>query len=449
MSRKLAYALVACAWTLSAGIWIPGAVAQNPPSAGQPRPQNANLQAQELSPRLNQLLEVWSQRSSKIQKLQGTHRRFVYDKVFNVDKRSTGAFYYEAPGKGRIDLQPAKIRPGTESKQADPKTGKPFKVQPDRAERWICDGKEIWQVNDATKQVDIFPIPKQNQGKNIMNGPMPFLFGMPPAQAKRRYFLKLVHEDKAKAVLEVHPRLQIDAANWQKADVILNKELYLPTAVRLTDPTGNLVTTYTFGDFHINKANQNWIVEFFGIGKNDDPFRPNLRKKGYTITHHKPKQKQNPGKQGGPAVPSLAGMTAKDAAALLKNLGCQAKFYTGKKAPQDELTHVVYEQKPAAKSPLQKGQTVTMTVFAKGPVKTAQAPPNNPAPQGQVPSVSGLFWKKAGEKLKQAGYQVKYLPGDPAKTKDKVYQVYEQAPKAGQPLKAGGQVTLTVYNEME
>jgi len=437
MSRKLAY-IVAFAWGVIALSETSPLSAQTNPGV-RPRPNPANLQVQQLSPQLEQLLKVWSQRSAQIHKLQGTHHRFVYDSVFSVDKRATGAFYYEAPGKGRIDLKPAEIPRGAVSKKVD-KTGKPYKVQADRAERWICDGKDIWQVNEATRQIERFPIPPENQGQNIMDGPMPFLFGMPPAKAKRRYFLKLINEDQNRAVLQVNPRLQVDAANWKEAKVILDKTLYLPTAVQLTDPAGNLVTTYTFGEFKINDDNnKNWIVKFITGGKDEDPFRPNF--KGYQVTVHNPgKENANP---GAAQMPSVAGLGWKPAQDLLEKLGSKVQIYTGQKAPQQKLTHVVYEQKPAAKTPLQAGQPVVLTIYDKALVQMVQAPA-----AGRVPAVSGLFWKDAGKKLEEAGYKVKYLPGKAADAKEKVYMVYEQVPGAGQQLQEGGEVTLTVYNKM-
>ncbi len=416
---------------------MPSGFAQAPPgNAGgrQPRPQNAELQVQNLPPELEKLLLAWSQKSAQVQKLQGTHHRYVYNTVFMVEKRSEGVFYYEGPGKGRIDLTPAEIAKGEVSKRLD-KDGKPFKVQPDRSERWMCDGNDIWQVDDMTKQVNIYPIPKENQGQNIMDGPMPFLFGMPPEKAKRRYHLKLVHESDEQAVIEVHPRLAVDAANWRRASVILDKRnnLYLPRAVQLIDPSGNLETVYTFGEFQVNKDGRNWLMKVFGAGE-ADPFRPKL--KGYAFKVHA--IRENPPADG-PLVPSVAGLGWKDAKDLLEKLGCTVKIYTGQKAPQGALTHVVYNQKPAAKSPLQKGQQVVLTIYDQAPAEAPQA--------GQVPSVLGLFWKEAGAKLEQAGYKVKYLPGKTTPGPDKVFMVYQQAPNAGQPLQPGGEITLTVYNK--
>ncbi len=437
MSRMLTSSIVLGVWSLVLLSGQPRVQAQVPPGNAevrQPRPPNAALQVQNLPPELDKLLLAWSQNSAKVQKLQGTHHRFVYDTVFNVEKRAEGVFYYEAPGKGRIDLKPKEIENGEQSGREITKGGPRFKLQSDRAERWICDGTDIWQVNDGAKQVDVFPIPQENQGQNIMDGPMPFLFGMPPEKAKIRYVLKLLQDNPQQAVIEVLPRLQVDAANWRKATVILDKAIFLPRAVQLIDPSGNLETVYTFGEFQINKPDPKGLIALFG-GEDPNPFRPKL--KGYAIKVHNGNEANAP-QQPGQVVPSVAGLGWQDAKKLLEQLGCEVQPIQGQPAPEEKLTYVVYEQNPAAKSPLLPKQVVKLTVYDKP----------QPVPKGSVPAVSGLHWKDAGAKLEQAGYKVKYIPGQTAKAQEQIYIVYQQAPAAGKPLEPGGEVTLTVYNKI-
>jgi TIGR03009 family protein len=405
--------------------WV---LAQQPEGNAQvrePRPPNAALQVQNLPPALEKLLLTWSQKSAMVEKLQGTHHRFVYDTVFNTEKRAEGVFYYEAPGKGRIDLKPKEIEKGDKSARLDP-MGQPFKLIADRAERWICDGTQIWQVNDETKQVDAFPIPKENQGQNIMDGPMPFLFGMPPEKAKMRYSLKLLKEDQKEAVIEVRPRLQVDAANWQKATVRLDKTLYLPWAVQLIDPTGKTETVYTFGQFKINEEKSKLLMAFFG--PDPDPFRPKLN--GYNFLVHTPPANG----AGAPpnVLPSVAGLGHEEASKLLKQLGCEVQLFRGqKKAPEGKLTFKVYNQEPPAKTPLQPGLKVKLTVYDVGP----------------VPNTLGLHWKAAGQKLEEAGYKVRYEPGTATTDEKQLYMVYQQSPSAGDQVDYGSEITLTVYNK--
>ncbi|MGH7130224.1 MAG: hypothetical protein ACREIV_16765, partial [Planctomycetaceae bacterium] len=189
------------------------AVAANGPAQQAPprRPAAGQPQDEPLPPRLEQILVEWSKKSAGIRKLQGRHRRWVYDNVFNVEKRAEGKFYYEAPDKGRIDLETVEIKQN-ETQHYDEKSGRTYTVQGDRPERWICNGAEIWQVNDTEKTVEIITIPEQARGQNIMDGPLPFLFGMPPEKAKQRYWLTLLGENQAEIWLKIKPKWKQDAA---------------------------------------------------------------------------------------------------------------------------------------------------------------------------------------------------------------------------------------------
>ncbi len=255
------------------------------PKAVNPADENANSNEAVLPPELEELLRNWSHESSKTQTLRGTFLRFVYDKVFMVEKRSTGAVYYEAPSKGRIDIQPVKsITPGEKIEHRDPDTGKTvaYTLKQGAAERWICNGISTWQINEADKQVEIFPVPP-NQGRNMIDGPLPFLFGMPLNEAKHRYQWSLVKDPKLPpnyVKLHVLPRLREDAANWRSAEVILDKQQYLPHAVKLVDPAGNSETTYVFNDLKPNAPDASWLQRYFR-GGDKDPFNPDL--KGYTV----------------------------------------------------------------------------------------------------------------------------------------------------------------------
>src|SRR5690606_6588065 len=120
MGRKLTLAVVALL-TFSAP--LVARAQQGPPRAGEARPERPAGQAlkvEAVPPELDAVLKQWEQASSRIQKLQGKHHRFVYDQVFHVEKRAEGYFYYEAPDKGRIDLKKADIPRGAVSQRKSP-----------------------------------------------------------------------------------------------------------------------------------------------------------------------------------------------------------------------------------------------------------------------------------------------------------------------------------------
>ncbi len=221
----------------------------------RPEPGTVELQ---MPRELEQLLLAWERESAKVKKLKGKFHRYVYDSVYFVEKRAAGEFWYESPDQGRMDFGISPYPPTTNKK--GPK-GEPYTVQQDPLQRWICTGKEIFIIHDSEKLFDHIEIPPQQQGRNIMNGPLPFLFGMKAEQAKERYHLNLghLHAPQGKVIEEngerkqtapvIHvvavPKLEVDAQEWSRAEVLLNNR-FLPTAIRLLSPTGTSETVYTF-----------------------------------------------------------------------------------------------------------------------------------------------------------------------------------------------------------
>ena len=332
----------------------------NAASVRRPRPAaDAQLHVEAVSPELDAILKKWEQASGRIQSLQGKHYRWVYDLVFNIEKRSQGVFYYRAPDKGRIDFKGRKPAPGEVSRRIDPKTGKPFEIRPDHDEIWICDGTAIWQINEKQKTAERFEIPPEHRGRNIMDGPLPFLFGMPAEKAKKRYSFKLLKETDTEIWLQVTPRWQQDAANYRQAYIILDKGTYLPKAVRLIDPAGTKETVFRFEDLKVNPKEN----IFHKLLPGRDPFHPNLR--GYRIATRsvQPRKTAN----GQQTVPSVVGFNWQQATTLLKQCGYVVKCQRGIPANRKELVYVVYKQEPAPRTPLPKGSVVVLTLYDKLP----------------------------------------------------------------------------------
>jgi hypothetical protein len=72
-------------------------------------------------------------------------------------------------------------------------------------------------------------------------------------------------------------------------------------------------------------------------------------------------------KHGPPACPSLIGLSAKDAADVLKKCNYDVSWKRGEPAKNDKLVWVVYEQTPRPGTPLRKGEKVTLKVYDKVP----------------------------------------------------------------------------------
>ncbi len=257
--------------------------------------QQAPPMSPELVKELDQLLEYWSKESEDIKRLEGKHYRIVYDMVFEVEKHSEGEFAYEKADKGRIDITPMDVtEKWTAQRKKDVeatkeagrksqirikvKTGEPFDLSPEQPETWSCDGQRVYSLDRDKKEAQVAQLPADMQGKNIMDSPLPFLFGMPPEKAKKRFTLFFsggkFDPKSGRAFLTIYPRLPQDAATWRQADVILDLKEFLPTAVQLLDPAGTKVTVYKFRDY--KKNGNDWL----GFLKGQNPktrFTPDLR----------------------------------------------------------------------------------------------------------------------------------------------------------------------------
>lgn len=346
--------------------------AQNGGERKLPRPQTAPLRVEKVSPAVREILEEWYRQTSAIKTLQGYHSRYVYDLTFDVERRSVGRFYYEAPDKGRIDIEPAKIRAGEKAQRRNPKTNKPFALQADHATQWLSTGRAIFQIDPVNKKANRFPIPPQSQGKNIMDGPLPFLLGMPPDKAIQRYRIKIMTDKQGRPIntadqvwLQVWPKWKSDAANYREAKVILNKKNhYLPSAVQLIDPSGMQETVYTFYRTDVNS--KNILATIFGR----NPFDIDLR--DYKIESAIPQAKGSPGETTGRArvtsyrtVPNLIGVPFKEAKAKLAALGFNVEFRKGNIAQRQSLIYCVETQFPRPNSQAPPGSRIVLTLFVK------------------------------------------------------------------------------------
>lgn len=245
-----------------------------------PQQLEAEQQRQaELRRQLEIILKNWEISSAKIKTLDGKHLRSRSNSVFATDARAEGEFHFEAPDKGRIDLKGMTLKEGSVSPKRSA-NGQPFALTADRNEKWICDGKQVLMIDEEEKQYETIPLPEEMRGANIIESPLPFLFGMKVAAAKQRFDMELVQYDgkQQRAHIKAVPLQAKDAQNFRRAEIFLDTEKYLPTHVSLVDPAGTITTQYIFVEVHKNNEG---IVRKWKDLTEGDPFKPSLR--GYKM----------------------------------------------------------------------------------------------------------------------------------------------------------------------
>lgn len=333
----------------------------------------------------DRILREWSQSSDAITRLEGQIERIVYDTTFETESRSWGKFAYEKPDKGRIDINPVPItEKAIESRQQEVekaraeqrrsevrvgKEGQPYQLTESQREQWWCDGERIFSLDLDRMEAMVNQIPVEMQGGNIMDSPLPFLFGMPPERALRRFEIGF-HGGKfdaasRRARLIIYPNLPQDAQSWKQADVLLDTSTWLPEAVQLHDPAGTKITVYSFSKLKKNGS----IFELLKLSAGSR-FTPSL-KDFHVLPVDAPAQ---------PTVPELAGMHYQEALRQLEQLGLKRTkdagnrvlLQEGSTAPTAEQKFHVQSQTPAAGTPLEPGVKVTLRLFADPAKKTAQ-----------------------------------------------------------------------------
>jgi TIGR03009 family protein len=185
---------------------------------------------------LEQVLLKWEQQSAKVNTYVCAFTRFEVDPTWGPKDnyytlaQSSGTIKYKAPDRGEYAVEVA-TRWNKE---------KGAYVTDDTAlERWMCDGQAIYEWDRKNKLLKVRPLPEELKGKAIADGPLPFVFGAKAEQLKRRYWMRDVTptEDLGKKIwLDARPKFQQDAANFQRATVILNEKTFLPEALQLFPP---------------------------------------------------------------------------------------------------------------------------------------------------------------------------------------------------------------------
>jgi TIGR03009 family protein len=183
---------------------------------------------------VDDVLKVWEQQSSKIQHFRCSFVRFRYDPAFGpyetaADGRNgklhpaelhRGVIYYQSPNKGliRVDkVEKNNLQAGSSSDRWEPMNA--------AGEYWMCNGKALFFLNHADKTLVESPIPAGMQGKDIVNSPLPFVFGARAGQVKDRFWIRpLAAESDNEARLEFVPRTAADASNYKRVQVILEEQ---------------------------------------------------------------------------------------------------------------------------------------------------------------------------------------------------------------------------------
>ena len=216
---------------------------------------------------LDQVLGYWQDSSAKIKRYRCRFTRWEYDGVFMArdaktgempaKTQSSGVLKYAAPDKGLFRVeQMLHYTPATKPGERSQYTTHPD----DRGEQWICDGKSVFAFDHQKRQLIQTELPPDMQGRAIVDGPLPFMFGAEAAKIKQRFWIRVITPKDAKGEywLEAVPKTRTDAANFRMLHIIIDEQDFLPKAMAMFDRNYDEVRNPTCTNFVFEKREVNW-----------------------------------------------------------------------------------------------------------------------------------------------------------------------------------------------
>ena len=221
----------------------PQRVAVAAPAAPQPAPLSPEQQAA-----LDQLLAAWETRNAAVRTWACTFHKWEYNAWSPADANgerlafaeSVGELKYAAPDKGLFRVK--------ETKQWSPEARRYEVRGGDTGEHWVCNGESIYEFRHSERQLRETKLPAEMRGKAISDGPLPFVFGAKSDTLKKRYWMRIVTppDVRDQIWLESLPKVQADAANFSKVELILQARDLMPFASQIYKPAGQDRDVYQF-----------------------------------------------------------------------------------------------------------------------------------------------------------------------------------------------------------
>lgn len=215
---------------------------------------------------VDQVLIFWEQSSKKIDRYRCKFKRWEYDVVWGpppdpktgsrpAARISHGEIKYAKPDKGYFEVK--EISHYTPPQNAEDKP-RYVKQGNEIGEKWVCDGLNIFEFDHARKRLVQHELPPELRGQEIVNGPLPFLFGADAAKIKQRYWVGVFTPPGTTGEywLEAWPKFREDAKNYQKVEIIIDEKDFLPKALQIYEHSANprdpSSTVLTFDDREVN-----------------------------------------------------------------------------------------------------------------------------------------------------------------------------------------------------
>ncbi|MCC7476606.1 MAG: hypothetical protein IT425_14545 [Pirellulales bacterium] len=219
---------------------------------------------------LDQALDAWQVESNKVITFSCPFERWEYVAAFGPMinnqlaplNKCDGQLTYSKPDKGSFQITKIttyKESPPPADQPQAPRRGDWLEQTESIGEHWVCDGKSVYEFRTNEKQVIERPLPPRAPGENVLDGPLPFLFGAKPEELKSRYWMRIdpSNANPNQVWINALPKHQQQAADLRQVDVILDRVRQLPLAMQVTLPNGDRHTYM----FRIDQAKINGALD--------------------------------------------------------------------------------------------------------------------------------------------------------------------------------------------
>lgn len=201
---------------------------------------------------VDQLLDYWEKSTKNLERLSCDFKLFEYNSnapfvqqlaqqtgqdVRQIKyKASQGVVRYMKPDKGMYKVDVAIALTGKLDKGGQPEMLPSEQLDQDY---WICDGETIHKYDRVEKKVTHYVIPAELRGQNIMETPLPFLFGIEKVKVRERFWVRALQPppqtngqpNNDLFLIEAYPKFQQDALNYSKVHIFLDRKEFLPLAL--------------------------------------------------------------------------------------------------------------------------------------------------------------------------------------------------------------------------
>ncbi|MFO0898826.1 MAG: hypothetical protein U0836_15490 [Pirellulales bacterium] len=233
---------------------------QTAPAAAPAVPQAPFQLTPQEDAELQQLLVDWQNAGKNVKTFKCTFTLYQYDKTFGPKKptkenpngawrEGQGQLKYSKPDRGMFQVETVKTWSAEKNEWGAAEPG----------EHWVCDGKSLYELDARQSEMRVRPLPAHLQGQGIANGPLPFLFGADAQQLQQRFWMRIITPPAAANTqiwLQAYPRWAQDAANYQRAELILSRGELKPIALRVVQ-LNDSPWTYQFNAI---KTNDIWAT---------------------------------------------------------------------------------------------------------------------------------------------------------------------------------------------